>query len=156
MKYVILSLLVAVNVSAAVANPVIDYSDACKDSAASLKSDKRVKAAVREEMEIALEELHLQSSIILNDTEDADFRLQVFGIAETSRQAVNYSLDLLAAIDARLSQRIIKSCKLEKLGISINQHFSEVYEQLLIEADGIDSGDGEKACSFVPQIFGAL
>ena len=144
MKYVILSLLVAVNASAAVAaNPVIDYSDACKASAAALKSDKRVKAAIVEEMDIALEELHLQSTIILNATEDADFRLQVFGAAETSRQAMNYNLDLLAAIDARLSQAIIKNCKLETLGTPMSQQFGELYEQLLLEADGIDSGDGE-------------
>ena len=105
MKYVIFALLFSVNASATVANPVIDYSDVCKASAEALKSDKRVKAANAWEIEVSLEELHLQSTVILDSTEDADFRLQVFGAAETSRQAVSQSLDSLAAIDARLSRR---------------------------------------------------
>lgn len=47
---------------------------------------------------------------ITDESQETEFRLQVFSPAEAFRQSIIYNLDKLSAVDSKLSDKIVKDC----------------------------------------------
>ncbi len=74
--------------------------------------------------------------IITDESEETDFRLQVFSPAEAFRQSIIHSLGKLKPVDSRLADKIVVDCQLQRvLEIPISGLLNQLFMRLLIGED---------------------
>lgn len=120
-------------------NDQFKYAGECKVAAEALG---KKKGANQDELNLSqdLETLDNMVRIINDSSEDADFRSQLMGTAESIRQSVFYSLEQMNKKDPATVARYLTICGLAPIADVL--HFKQAtLDEIAAGMDGVDSGD---------------